>query len=116
MDATDNNSTNVIEVQFNKTSSISIPDEIAHPASKNYRLDDDPLDNLLHEFDDVIEDQLKLEMYEDYIHHLEEADDIKLNMEQTPAQMGEEVLDQLARLREDFKRMKFYLDELNLDD
>lgn len=117
MDVTDNDSTNVIEVQFARKEDV-IPDEVSHPASKNFHvnLDEDPLHDLLHEFDHEVEDQLKLECYEDYIHHLVKAEEIKLEMSQNPSEMANMVLSQVNRLKEDFKRMKFYLDELNLDD
>ena len=45
---------NVIKLSFkNDYDANKVPHDIAHPASKNY-LEDDPLNQLLHEFDDLV--------------------------------------------------------------
>jgi len=117
MDVNESEVTNVIEVEFN-TSKRDFAEDIELPSSKNFPLeyDEDPLDSLLHEFDNAIDEQMDLEVYEDFIYHLADAKDVNLEMSQTASEMGDKVLGQVERLKEDFKRIKFYLDELNLDD
>ena len=68
---TENETTNVIEVQF-KQNIDDIPHDIAHPASKNFsqEIGDDPLYDLLHEFDDIILEDNESEISEDFIFHL----------------------------------------------
>jgi len=116
---TEKETTNVIEVQF-KRKQDEISHDIAHPASKHYLeeydLDDDPLYDLLHEFDDALLEEKSSRVQEDFIFHLVGVNDVKLSMDQSALEMSEEVLTQVERLKEDFKRIKFYLDEMNIDD
>lgn len=107
---------NVIEVQFTSRDEV-VSNDIAHPASKHYidNLDDDPLYDLLHEFDDVLDDDEEDEQ-DDFIFHLLEAKDVKLEMSQKATEMAMQVLEQVNRLKDDVQRMKFYLDEMNIDD
>ena len=114
---TESETSNVIEVQF-KQNLEDIPIEIEHPASKNYaeELDDDPLYDLLHEFDDIELNQDAEIIKEDFIFHLVGAKEINLELKQSAVEMSKGVLSQVERLKEDFKRIKFYLDEMNIDD
>lgn len=128
-ESTENETTNVIEVQFNVNASDGnsdraaeimddIANNIAHPASKNFseELSDDPLYDLLHEFDDINLDNKENKIAEDYIFHLVGAEDVKLEMKESAKEMSDGVLTQIERLKEDFKRIKYYLDEMDLDE
>lgn len=102
---------NVIKVSFGET-----PNEISHPASKNFpeELEDDPLAQLLAEgeLDDLFEDE---DLEEDYIHAHSRPWDFTSSYLDSPMELAENIQKQIKRLKDDSKRMKYYLDELNID-
>lgn len=111
-------STNIIEVSFPKsTNETEIPHSIAHPESVRYEtdgLDSDPLNDLLSEFDDI--ESFELPQKDDFIHHLENVKEVKLSMSNSAYEMSESILDQVKRINEGFSRLKYYLDEMNIED
>ena len=94
-----------------------VPHDIAHPASKNYSLDD-PLADLLNEFSGI-----DLEAYdfddeeeeEDYIFSHQKNWDFQVSIEDSPKAMADMIVEQIKRLKDDSKRIKYYLNELNLN-
>jgi hypothetical protein len=100
---------NVISVAFGE-----VPHDIAHPASKNFPEEiDDPLQELLDEAN--IPDDLSEIEEEHYIYAHQESWDYSMQMEQGLIEMSTTITDQLKRLKEDIKRLKYYLDEMNID-
>lgn len=105
---------NVIKLSFKQENDPnSIPHEIAHPASKHFT-EDDPLEDLLHEFDDLVDDDL-LEDEEEFIFHHQKPWDYQVSYDEDLRSMADTVLDQIKRLKEDAKRLKYYLDEMSID-
>jgi hypothetical protein len=89
-----------------------VPHDIAHPASRHYALEvDDPLSELLNEFNELVDDPVE----EDYIFHHQKPWDYQVNLQDDLRLMADTVLGQIKRLKEDAKRLKYYLDEMNLD-
>jgi len=107
---------NVISVTFGEVSN-----EISHPASKNYplELDDDPLQDLLDEAglpEDDENDQLdSMDLDEHYIFAHQKSWDLSVQMNDNLLEMSQILEGQVSRLKEDVKRLKYYLDEINLD-
>ena len=104
---------NVIKLSFKQNyDPNAIAHDIAHPASKHF-IDDDPLNDLLTEFDHLIEDEDEFE--EEFIFHHQKPWDYQVRFDDDLRTMADSVLDQIKRLKEDAKRLKYYLDEMNLD-
>lgn len=105
---------NVIKVAFGANSH-----EISHPASKNYPLEDeleDPLEALLAEgglLDD--EDDFLEAPEEDYIHAHQGPMVPAVSYEASATEMAASAIERLKRLKEDSKRLRYYLDELSID-
>jgi hypothetical protein len=97
-----------------------IPNDIAHPASKRYPIDD-PLDELLNEFNHLVDEDLinELDEYsaekEDFIFHHQQNWDYQVEVEDDMRFMADTILTQIKRLKEDSKRLKYYLNEMNID-
>lgn len=111
---------NVIELSFKKKNydADEIPHDIAHPASKYFEdLDDDPINDLLSEFDDLIDDDEIEDGFEEevFIFHHQKPWDYQVKYDDDLRVMGDIVIDQIKRLKEDAKRLKYYLDEMNID-
>lgn len=99
---------NVITVAFGE-----VPHDIAHPASKNFPEEiDDPLQDLLNE--GMIEDEIEEES-EHYIFAHDKSWNYSVSMEDTALEMSSNLSSQISRLKEDIKRLKYYLDEMNID-
>ncbi|MCO4754646.1 MAG: hypothetical protein KC478_09185 [Bacteriovoracaceae bacterium] len=102
---------NVIKVAFGET-----PNEIAHPASKNFpeEVDLDPLEELLAEggFEELFEEDVQ---EEDYIHAHSRPWDFSSSFQDDALDLAANIQKQIKRLKEDSKRIKYYLDELNID-
>lgn len=96
---------NVIKVDFN--SSVN-SNEISHPASKNFPLEDDPLAQLLADYD-IDED---IEEEEEAI--VEDKFD-RLSFETPLMQMCDEVTKRIEHLKKSSQRLKYYLDESYID-
>lgn len=107
---------NVIKLSFKqqKYDPNVIPHEVAHPASKHFN-DDDPLNDLLTEFDDLIDDDDFIDKEEEFIFHHQKPWDYQVQFDDDLRHMADTVMDQIKRLKEDAKRLKYYLDEMNLD-
>lgn len=100
---------NVITVSFGE-----VPNDIAHPASKNYPEEiDDPLQDLLDEA--MIEDEILEEESEHYIFAHDKSWDYSVSMDDTPMELSSNLSNQITRLKEDIKRLKYYLDEMSID-
>ena len=103
-----------------KDMSEHIANDIAHPASKRYPIDD-PLDELLSEFNHLVDEDLinELDDYssekEDFIFHHQQNWDYQVEVEDDMRFMADTVLGQIKRLKEDSKRLKYYLNEMNID-
>lgn len=103
-----------------KDMSEHIPHDIAHPASKRYPIDD-PLDELLNEFNHLVDEDLINELDEyssekqDFIFHHQQNWDYQVEVEDDMRFMADTVLGQIKRLKEDSKRLKYYLNEMNID-
>jgi hypothetical protein len=109
-DITKSSTTNVIEVRFDRR-----VEKISQPEANNEQilLDDDPLEELLSELDECLfEDE---EVQEDYIFHHQEKWDYNITQKDSLRSMSDSVLKQTNRLKEDVKRLKYYLDEMNLE-
>ena len=103
---------NVIKLSFNQDyDPNAIAHDVAHPASKNF-VDDDPLVDLLHEFDDLIEE---IDQNEEYIFHHQKPWDYQVSFSDDSRFMADKILDQIKRLKDDAKRLRYYLDEMNID-
>jgi hypothetical protein len=101
---------NVIKLNF-KQSRDEIPHEIAHPASKNYPEHiDDPIEDLLGEFEDIAAEPVERQ---DYIYNHQKNWDFQIQYQDDLNQMMAKVGRQIMRLKEDTKRLKYYLDELD---
>lgn len=114
-DVTEENPSNVIEVSFSsKKEGHSL--DIEHPASVWFdnNLDNDPLDDLLNEFEDLTEEDMVVEK-EDFIFHHQKKKDFNLSYKEDSISMTEKLLDQTRFLREDLKRLAYYLDEMNIE-
>jgi hypothetical protein len=114
-EATEEHPSNVIEVSFSsKKEDHSL--DIEHPASVWFdeTLSNDPLEDLLNEFEDLTEEDLVVEK-EDYIFHHQKKKDFNLSYKEDSISMTEKLLDQTRHLREDLKRLSYYLDEMNID-
>ncbi|MBD64442.1 MAG: hypothetical protein CME62_04505 [Halobacteriovoraceae bacterium] len=77
-------------------------------------LDFDPLNDLLTEFDDISPEEMI--QTSDYIHHLTMVEDKPLSLEQSTLEMSEDINKKVSRINESFKRLKYYLDEMNLEE
>lgn len=126
--------TNVIPVSFKdrrKVSSASdnmenidneeeAPHGISHPASKNFPVKLDPLEDLLAELD-IAETEYEVdyecqdEVQEDYIFHHQKEWNYSISRDDSPSEIADTVIKQIQRLKEDSKRLKYYLQELNLN-
>jgi len=116
---------NVINLSFkdrrkNEESSVDdIPHEIAHPASVRYPVQDDPLEELLNEFNHLVDEdligELENEPSEEFIFNHQRNWDFEVTTQDEPKFMAETILDQIKRLKEDSKRLKYYLNEMNID-
>lgn len=121
MNGLSEDNTNVIKIKFGNAGKdqVEIPNEISHPASVRYLpedLSDDPLADLLGEFDDLEAEALGQTVRDDYIFHVEEYEDIGLQASQSSLEMSDILLSKMKKLKEDMKRTKYYLDELNLEE
>lgn len=107
---------NVISLSFKKDyDPNAIPHDIAHPASKHF-IEDDPLNDLLTEFDDLVDEEEDIIEEEDtFIFHHQKPWDYQVQFDDDVRSMADTILDQIKRLKEDSKRLKYYLDEMNLD-
>lgn len=118
---------NVISLSFKDRRSTlkedvnDIPHEIAHPASRRYAIESDPLDDLLSEFNHLVDEDLINELEEstmekeDFIFNHQQNWDFTIDHEDDPRFMADTILDQIKRLKEDSKRLKYYLNEMNID-
>lgn len=107
---------NVIKLSFkNEYDPNAVPHEVAHPASKHF--DDDPLNELLHEFDDLVDEDEDLfsDEEEEFIFHHQKPWDYQMSFDEDLRSMADTVLEQIKRLKEDAKRLKYYLDEMSID-
>ncbi len=94
-----------------------IPHDVAHPASKNFPLDD-PLADLLNEFSEMDLDECDFEdepEEEDYIFHHQKNWDFQVSIDDSPKMMADTIVEQIKRLKDDSKRIKYYVNELNLN-
>ena len=102
--------TNVIPFKFNRRST-DVSNEIAHPESKWF---DDPLEDLMNEFSDCdLEDAVN---ERDFISHLEIPLEPSLSFEQETSVMSEVLLHKVDHIKESILRLKYYLNEMNLED
>lgn len=136
----EDNTTNVLTMNFRRKSDSTksdsfnpdlgvddnndIPHDIAHPASKHFpeaelQLGDDPLSDLLHEFDDLVHNDDNgadaINNQDEFIFHHQKSWDYQVKYDDDLRFMADTVLDQIKRLKEDSKRLKYYLDEMDLD-
>lgn len=110
MNGTDPDDTNVIAFDQTRRSN-DIPHDIAHPASKWF---DDPLENLLNEFSDREEQEVVEKR--DFISHLEKPQELALSYNQEASVMGDSLLAKVNHIKESVSRLKYYLNEMNLED
>ena len=99
---------NVITVSFG-----DVPNDIAHPASKNFPEEiDDPLQDLLDEA--MIEDD-EIEESDHYIFAHDQSWDFSVSMNDSAIELSSNLTKQVSRLKEDRKRLKYYIDEMSID-
>lgn len=102
---------NVIKLNNFKQSRNEVPHDVAHPASKNYpEYLDDPISDLLGEFDDLVEEQPPRE---DFIYNHQKEWDYRVDYRDDLMTMVDKVGQQVKRIKEDTKRLRYYLDELD---
>ena len=117
MNETNEDNTNVIPFNVGRRSG-EISHEIAHPESKWFsdlsdELIDDPLDDLLNEFPDKNETE---DHKRDFISHLENPIERHLSFDKDISAMSECLLAKVDNIKESVQRLKYYLNELNLED
>ena len=100
--------TNVINLDFRREQM-----NIEHPASKRFDNIDDPLEDLLNEFSYLDEEVAPKQR--DYIAHLEGATCDKVSMDLNSLEMSEKIGARLQRAKEGISRLKYYMNELNLE-
>lgn len=110
MNGINEDDTNVIPFNFSQRN-LDVPHDIAHPASRWF---DDPLEDLLNEFteDDADEAEEKV----DFISHLEHPKELAMSFDQKATAMSESLLDKVDHIKESVLRLKYYLNEMNLED
>lgn len=119
-------SENVIKISFgDRNLSQDIPNEVSHPASKRYpeSLDDslevgsqelDPLEELLIEGSELNDFDFEDEE-ENYIHAHEKPFQYGASYADSSQDLASAAIERLLRLKEDAKRIRYYLDEMNID-
>lgn len=96
-----------------RAANANVPHEIAHPASKWYpEASDDPLADILFEFDDEQPESAQAEELDDFIYAHNTSQDVQITMSDSLSQMMAKISKQIKRLQEDTKRIKYYLDEV----
>ena len=110
MNGINEDDTNVIPFNFNRRST-DVSHDIAHPESKWF---DDPLEDLLNEFTD--NEAERLEEKEDFISHLQHPKELAMSFEQDTTAMSESLLSKVDHIKESVLRLKYYLNEMNLED
>lgn len=107
---------NVIKLSFKQDYDPDlIPHDVAHPASKNFAADD-PLHELLHEFDELVDEhEDDSHEKEEFIFHHQRPWDYQVHYDDDLRLMADTIMDQIKRLKEDAKRLKYYLDEMDID-
>ncbi|MCT4642898.1 MAG: hypothetical protein N4A33_11465 [Bacteriovoracaceae bacterium] len=103
-----NAESNVIEVSFAKK---VIPTSISHPESKWFNHEESAHD-LLGEFDRLIESH---DFCEDYVFHHQKQWDYRAQFSDAALDIAEKINQQLSRLKEDTRKIKYYLDEMDID-
>lgn len=111
--ATNSQTSNVIEVSFQCRRQGNPDEEVGYECGQP-ELTDDVLDELLGEFEDLSSLDSE-ESKEHFIYHHEKGWDFQLSYNDDCVKMSETVAKQVSRLKEDVKRIRYYLDELNLD-
>jgi hypothetical protein len=98
-----------------------IPNDVMFPSSKNYPeyLSDDPLEDLLSEFDSILNEEYKEESKEvseenKYVFdkYCRSNYDYKISYKDSLSTMMDKLEKQIKKVKEDSKRIKFYLDEI----
>lgn len=74
---------------------------------------DDPLEDLLNEFEDLQAEDLAVE--ESKIVGCEERTELRVSYDMTALEMSNTILNQIKELNTDVKRLSYYLDELNIE-
>ena len=94
---------NVIEVSFNQQNQLAEEIELL--------LDlDDPLEELLNEFEDSQEESSL-----DPFIEVNKSENYKLSFSDTPLHMTDTLIKQMSQIKEDIHRLSYYLDEMNID-
>ena len=101
-------SSNVIKVEFCANNRSEIPTHISHPASRHYPPEDNAKE-LLKEFDELINSH---SFRDDYIFHHDKKWDYKAEFSDGLNSIVDKISSQISRIKEDTKRIKFYLDDL----
>ena len=101
-------SSNVIKVEFCASNRSEIPTHISHPASRYYPPEDNAKE-LLKEFDELINSH---SFRDDYIFHHDKKWDYKAEFSDGLNSIVDKISSQISRIKEDTKRIKFYLDDL----
>ena len=105
-----NETSNVIEVKFSNIDLTSSSDEYRYHLDSLVDLTDDPIEDLLNEFESQWEDDLDKKS-EDF----NQIEDYKVSYKQDLLDMGANLIEQVKAIREKTLRLKYYLDELNID-
>lgn len=100
-------SSNVIKVEFAAKRENDIPVEISHPASKHFPVE--KRQTLLSDFDSLVESH---RFKDDYIFHHDQKWDYKGKFSDPLSEVVNKISSQIQRIKEDTKRIKFYLDDL----
>lgn len=101
-------SSNVIEVEFSGAGRDKIPNDISHPASRHYPPEDNAKE-LLKEFDELINSH---SFTDDYIFHHDKKWDYRAEFSDNLNEIVDKITSQITRIKDDTKRIKFYLDDI----
>ena len=104
---------NVIEVKFTEHLDLKF-DQVRDEVFDNLGIDD-PLEELLNEFSDLTEEDLGLSNPQDQKLFLNEPNLENISFDMNLKAMGGEIEKQITQLKTRVKRLRFYLDEMNLD-
>ncbi len=113
---TEEQTSNVIEVSFSsKTEQLSQELESLLGQQIDDLLEDDPLEDLLSEFDDQEEAAAQIIAAKEKCLFLMDTSAFKLDYQDSPIFMGDTLIKQTEILKDDLKRLSYYLDELNIE-
>ena len=107
---------NIIDVSFgaSQVGQEIISDSELSNLIEDYKLEDDPLEDLFSEFDDLT-DEIDLDHHDVKLDLLPKPDLKRLSVSNNPVQMADMLIEQTGIIKTDLEKLKYYLNEMNLD-